>query len=136
VPDRSPLDEALRRVGDRWTLHIVSALLPGPLRFGELAERVEGIAPNTLTDRLRHLEGEALVVARPYSDRPARFEYELSAEGRELAGALRLLEQWGAGQLAAGAPVHDACGTPLELRWWCPDCGVAVDADDDGAEYV
>ena len=75
---------------------MVAALLDGPRRFGELQEEVEGIAPNVLTQRLRQLERNALVVARPYSERPPRFVYELSASGRELAGALRLLAGWGA----------------------------------------
>ena len=95
-PERSPLGEALAAVGDRWTLLIVEALLDGSLRFGELEAAVEGIAPNILTQRLRRLEQEGLVVAHPYSERPRRFVYELTEGGRELAGALRLLSQWGA----------------------------------------
>src|SRR3954452_6345194 len=92
VPDPAPtaLAEALERVGDRWTLLIVEALLDGPRRFGGLLESVQGIAPNILTQRLRHLEREAVVVSRPYSERPPRMTYELSAAGAELAGALRL----------------------------------------------
>src|SRR5581483_6866211 len=93
---RSALADALSAVGDRWTLLIVAALLDGPRRFGELQDEVGGIAPNVLTQRLRALERNALLVARPYSDRPPRFVYELSASGRELAGALRLLAGWGA----------------------------------------
>src|SRR2546430_4797771 len=91
----SPLAEALARVGDRWTLLIVEALLDGPRRFGDLLESVQGIAPNILTQRLRHLEREAVLVSRPYSERPPRMAYELSAAGAELAGALRLLSDWG-----------------------------------------
>src|SRR5215203_6186087 len=91
---QSPLADAVARIGDRWTLLVVAALLEGPRRFGELTEDVRGIAPNILTRRLRHLEGEGLVVARAYSERPRRFVYELTASGRELAGALRLLAQW------------------------------------------
>src|ERR671911_845455 len=95
-PPPSPLAAALEAVGDRWTLLLVEALLDGPRRFGDLQEALEGIAPNVLTQRLRRLEGEGLVVAQPYSQRPPRFVYELSAAGNELAGALRLLAHWGA----------------------------------------
>src|SRR4051794_23991011 len=70
---RSPLVEAVSRVGDRWTLLVVDALLAGPRRFGELSEAVSGIAPNILTQRLRHLVHEGLVLQRPYSERPPRF---------------------------------------------------------------
>ena len=125
---RSPLEDALARVGDRWTLLVVAALLDGPRRFGELEAQVSGIAPNILTQRLRHLEREALVVARPYSERPPRAVYELSERGRELAGTLRLLAEWGAQGGEDAEPLrHAACGTPLEARWWCGTCDEVVD---------
>src|SRR5215471_14728098 len=94
--DSSPLAEALARVGDRWTLLVVEALLAGPRRFNDLQGQIPGIAANILSERLRRLEREALLVARPYSERPPRAAYQLTAEGRELAGALRLLAHWGA----------------------------------------
>jgi DNA-binding HxlR family transcriptional regulator len=131
----SALDEATARVGDRWTLLLVQALLGGPRRFNELLEALPGIAPNILSQRLKHLEREAVLVSQPYSRRPPRFAYELTAAGRELAGALRLLAQWGADR--AGGPDaeglrHTACGTPLEARWYCPTCARPVDDDDAG----
>ena len=124
----SPLADALIRVGDRWTLLVVQALLAGPRRFNELLEEIPGIAANILSQRLKRLEHEALVVSRPYSERPPRAAYELTAEGRELAGALRLLAQWGGRHtLPADAPRHTACGTPLEARWYCPTCDHLVE---------
>lgn len=137
-PAPSPLADALARVGDRWTLLVVGALMDGPRRFGDLQADVPGIAPNILIQRLRHLEREALVVARPYSERPPRMVYELSAPGRELAGALRLLADWGARNSDAAEPArHGACGTPLEVRWFCPTCERTVDEDEaDELEYI
>jgi len=114
---------------------VVEALLDGPQRFGDLQAAVGGIAPNILTQRLRHLERQALVVARPYSDRPPRFVYELTTGGEELAGALRLLADWGARQADSAEPLrHSLCGTALEAHWWCPSCELPVrdDATDDG----
>jgi DNA-binding HxlR family transcriptional regulator len=141
VAERTPtaLAEALERVGDRWTLLIVEALLDGPRRFGDLQEAVSGIAPNILTQRLRHLEKEAVILSRPYSERPPRLAYELSAAGQELAGALRLLADWGARFGAEGAePLrHELCGTTLEARWWCPSCEQPVDESEaDDAQLV
>jgi DNA-binding HxlR family transcriptional regulator len=132
--ERSPLANALSVVGDRWTLLVIAALLDAPRRFGELQEEVEGIAPNVLAQRLRALERAALVIARPYSERPPRFVYELSDSGQELAGALRLLAGWGARNAeGAHAPRHAVCGTPMEARWWCPTCERPV-SDDEGEE--
>jgi DNA-binding HxlR family transcriptional regulator len=131
APRPSALSEALDRVGDRWTLLVVEALLDGPRRFADLQEAVPGIAPNVLTQRLRHLEREALVVLRPYSRRPPRFTYELTESGSELAGALRLLADWGARQSEhVDSLRHEACGTALEARWWCPACELVVDEED------
>jgi DNA-binding HxlR family transcriptional regulator len=133
-PERSPLAAALSAVGDRWTLLVVEALLEGPLRFNELQEGIEGIAPNILTSRLRRLEQEGLVVAQLYSERPRRFVYELTAGGRELAGALRLLADWGARHSGAAGVRHADCGTALEARWYCPTCDRTV--EEPGAEDV
>jgi len=135
-PERSPLGEALAAVGDRWTLLIVEALLEGPLRFGELEEAVDGIAPNILTQRLRRLEQDGLVVAHPYSERPRRFVYELTEGGRELAGALLLLAQWGARHSDAEQVRHALCGTALEARWYCPTCEQAVEDPEDDVHYA
>ncbi len=90
----SALADALARVGDRWSLLVVAALEQGPRRFGDLARDLDGVAPNVLTSRLRALEREALVVARPYSHRPLRFVYELAQSGQELARALHPLAEW------------------------------------------
>jgi DNA-binding HxlR family transcriptional regulator len=131
----SALADALAAVGDRWTLLLVAALLEGPRRFGDLRQAVPGIAPNVLTQRLRQLERNALVITRPYSERPPRFVYELSAAGQELGGVLRLLAGWGARHSeAASAPRHAVCGTPMESRWWCPTCEEPV--DDDAADEL
>ena len=135
MPEQAPtaLGEALERVGDRWTLLIVEALLDGPRRFGDLLEAVRGIAPNILTQRLRHLERAAIVLTRPYQERPPRFAYQLSAAGRELAGALRLLAHWGAQRSGDGdALQHLQCGTQLETRWYCPTCTRVVEDDEAG----
>ncbi len=130
----SPLADALARVGDRWTLLVVAALLDGEKRFNELQDELDGIAPNVLSARLKLLAEQALIVSRAYSERPPRFVYELTESGRELAGALRLLADWGARTAADAEPLrHAACGSALEARWWCPDCEQVVDdAADDG----
>ena len=117
------LAHALSVIGDRWTLQVIAGLLDGPQRFGELAEALDGIAPNVLTTRLRQLERDGLVVATPYSQRPVRLAYALSDAGRELSGAIALLSAWGARQTGdAEGPVHGECGTALETRLYCPTC--------------
>jgi DNA-binding HxlR family transcriptional regulator len=135
MPDRSasPLDDALQQVGDRWSLLLVEALLDGPRRFGELRDALPGLAPNILTDRLRRLERARILLGRRYQERPPRFEYELTGDGRDLAGALRLLADWGGRRSDDPDPLrHSGCGTPLQARWYCPTCSVPVEDPDAG----
>jgi DNA-binding HxlR family transcriptional regulator len=144
VPDTTAaLSSALRRVGDRWTLLVVGALLDGPLRYGELQDAVPGIATNVLSSRLKDLERQGLLATHPYSRRPFRLEYQLTSVGAELAGVMRLLAAWGAASEATGnavvdpgdrdarPPAHTLCGTPLEVRYWCPTCQQVADDDDE-----
>jgi DNA-binding HxlR family transcriptional regulator len=129
----SPLAAALERIGDRWSPRLIEVLLDGPRRNAELQQEISGIAPNILADRLRRLEADGLIVTTAYSERPPRFEYRLTSDGRALAGALRLLADWGArhvpGTAEPPAPLrHEACGTALEARWFCPTCGEVIEA--------
>jgi DNA-binding HxlR family transcriptional regulator len=127
----SALEEAVARVGDRWTLLLVNSLLEGPRRFNELLDDLDGLAPNVLSKRLRHLEHEGVIVATAYSQRPPRFDYRLTSAGSELAGALRLLAHWGAASDPDAVAVqHAACGTPVEARWYCPTCARLIEVEE------
>jgi DNA-binding HxlR family transcriptional regulator len=141
APARAAATEALagasERVGDRWSLQVMGALLAGPLRFGDLQALLAGIAPNILSKRLERLETDGLIVGEPYSHRPVRHAYRLTATGEDLAGALRMLAHWGAVHGATraeqedGAMVtHGRCGTALDARWFCPTCADVVDEVD------
>src|SRR5215472_5612068 len=105
-----------------------------------MAESGHGSSPlaealGRVGDRWTLLVREALLVARPYSERPPRAAYQLTAEGRELAGALRLLAHWGASHAdPADAPRHILCGTPIEVRWYCPTCDCLVENEPHDAE--
>jgi DNA-binding HxlR family transcriptional regulator len=103
------LARTLERVGDRWTLLVVRDLALGPRRFTDLMDLLGGITPKTLTQRLRELEEDGIVVA----DRePGRREvwYRLTPAGEELLPALRELRLWGMRYALRaplpGEPVH------------------------------
>ena len=136
--DVSPLSAALSRVGDRWTLLIVEALFAGAARFNRLQESVPGIATNVLSQRLKHLEHEGLVIPEAYSQRPPRYAYRLTAAGHELADALRLLSAWGAAHGDdSESPAHTLCGTALQARWYCATCAAVVeDPEADELRYA
>jgi DNA-binding HxlR family transcriptional regulator len=127
------LDRAARLVGDRWSLLVLGTLLDGDRRYGELLDQIAGISTNVLAQRLAGLEAAGLVIAEPYSRRPARMRYSLTAEGRALTPALSALSAWGAGRAGAGDEEaglrHISCGTRLEPHWRCPACDTDVDLE-------
>jgi DNA-binding HxlR family transcriptional regulator len=71
-------------VGAKWTALLVHDLSEGPRRFSELEHSCSGISPRTLSERLRALEHEGIVVRRSYAESPPRVEYELTAKGEAL----------------------------------------------------
>jgi DNA-binding HxlR family transcriptional regulator len=91
-------------IGDRWAALIVRDLLFGPLRFGELTEGLPGIGTNTLTGRLKDLEGSGVIRRQllPLPDRGTA--YELTPYGRELGPILMSLGRWGTRSMGRLAP--------------------------------
>jgi len=85
---------ALEIVGERWTLLILRDVFLGLHRFDQLQESL-GIARNVLTDRLNRLVDEGVLERVLYSERPERYEYQLTKKGLDLNVALTALRQWG-----------------------------------------
>jgi DNA-binding HxlR family transcriptional regulator len=86
---------ALDQVGDRWTLLIVLALLPGPRRYSDLKRHLAGAGSNVLADRLRSLAAGGIVV-RTTGDLPGSdTKYQLTDRGRELGPVVGMLAIWG-----------------------------------------
>jgi len=91
-----PVARALDIVGERWSLLILRDLnRKGALRFQELEQGLAGLAPNTLSARLKLLEAEGVVATRLYEQHPPRYEYYLTEKGKALAPVLKALYAWG-----------------------------------------
>ncbi|HVB47628.1 MAG TPA: helix-turn-helix domain-containing protein [Burkholderiales bacterium] len=91
-----PVARTLDLIGERWTILILRDLfLRGPRRFQDFQESLGGVAPNTLSARLKNLEGNGLIERRTYSEHPPRLEYRLTEKGKSLAPVLRVLRDWG-----------------------------------------
>ncbi|MFM9919293.1 winged helix-turn-helix transcriptional regulator [Lacisediminihabitans sp. H27-G8] len=89
-----PTRRILDLIGGRWTVLIVGALSDGSMRFSQLMRRVEGISQKMLTQTLRALERDGLVVRTVTAEVPVKVEYRLSPAGRTLIEPLRALERW------------------------------------------
>jgi DNA-binding HxlR family transcriptional regulator len=83
-------------IGERWTTLILRDLiLHGPRRYQDLQDSLAGIAPNTLSARLKDMEANGLIERKLYHERPPRLEYHLTEKGRSLGPVLRALREWG-----------------------------------------
>ncbi|KIC08531.1 HxlR family transcriptional regulator [Leisingera sp. ANG-M1] len=89
-----PSREILARLAEKWTFLIVIALQHGPMRFGALRRKVEGVSQKMLTQTLRNLEKDGLVTRQIYDEMPLRVEYELTALGRELVPLNQAIKDW------------------------------------------
>ena len=94
--------EVLARVGDKWSVYVIHVLgeAGGPLRFGELKRRVEGISQRMLAVTLRSLERDGLVSRAMYPEVPPRVEYALTPLALTLRGIVGQLVQWSQAHLA------------------------------------
>ena len=124
-----PVAATLEVVGERWTLLIIRDVFLGIRRFDDL-QRDLGVARNVLQARLERLVDEAILVKRPYQERPPRSEYRLTEKGADLWPVLVSLLQWGDRYgLEGERPMilqHRGCGGELDDRRRCTSCGVDV----------
>jgi DNA-binding HxlR family transcriptional regulator len=86
--------KTIELVGRRWTGAIVQLLLEGPRRFTALRGAVPGLHDRLLSERLKELEAEGLVMRRVYAETPVRIEYDLTEKGRDLEGVFKELHRW------------------------------------------
>ena len=88
------VSQVLSRVGDKWSVLVVSILGRGPMRFNELKRTIDGISQRMLTLTLRALERDGLVTRTVFPSVPPRVDYELTALGRSLLNPVSALAAW------------------------------------------
>ena len=124
-PRECSIADTLDIVGERWTLLAIRELIYGVRRFDRIA-RNTGAARDILTTRLRKLEANGIVHRERYSDHPVRYEYHLTAAGRELCDVLIVLMAWGDRHLHPDDPPvrwQHSCGETLSPMVVCRHCG-------------
>jgi len=91
-----PVAQTLDLIGERWTILLLrDLLLHGPRRFQDFQASLSGIAPNTLSSRLKAMEDNGLVRRELYSERPPRLEYVLTDKGKSLGPIVKAMRDWG-----------------------------------------
>ncbi|CAN5128312.1 winged helix-turn-helix transcriptional regulator [soil metagenome] len=91
----TPVGVTLNVIGGKWKILILWLLREKPIRFGELMKKINGITQKMLTQQLRELETDGLVIRKVFAEVPPHVEYALSDYGRSLDGVLKELCGWG-----------------------------------------
>jgi DNA-binding HxlR family transcriptional regulator len=122
---------ALGVLGERWTLLIVRDAFYGVRRFNDFQAHLD-IPRAVLSDRLNRLVEEGVLERLPDPDRPAAHVYELTGAGRDLWPTLYALLVWGDRHRYRNPRVykHAACGTALDERGGCVECGLIPGPED------
>lgn len=111
--DSAFIREVLDRIGDKWTVLIVSTLNAGTLRYSDVQASIPGISQRMLTQTLKHLERDGLITRTAYPEVPPRVEYELTELGRSLMEAVRAMAGWAAAhhrEIAANREASELTG--------------------------
>lgn len=90
-----PIETTLYLIGDKWKVLILRDLLPGTKRFGELKSSIGNISQKVLTQNLRAMEADGLVIRQVYPEVPPRVEYSLTELGYSLQPVMDALWKWG-----------------------------------------
>ncbi|WP_251975703.1 winged helix-turn-helix transcriptional regulator [Salinicola avicenniae] len=94
------VEAAIGLIDGKWKSIILWHLLGGTLRFNALNREMPGCTPRMLTNQLRELEADGLIVRKVYAEVPPKVEYSLSELGLSMEPILRALQVWGSENLA------------------------------------
>ncbi len=118
--------QCLEVIGEWWSMLIVRDAFLGVTRFDQFQERL-GISRNILNQRLAYLVEQGVLKKVSYSEHPPRYDYRLTAKGRDLWPVLTAMRQWGDKYAAPSGPplqiVHKLCGDVVEAVLTCSSCG-------------
>jgi len=90
-----PVATTIQLIGNKWKLLIIRNLLQRTWRFNELQRSLYGISQKVLTDNLRAMERDGLIIRTVYAEVPPRVEYSLSKLGESLRPILAAMQAWG-----------------------------------------
>ena len=90
-----PVATTVSLIGSKWKLLIMRNLLGRPWRFNELQKNIEGISQKALTEALRSMEADGIVIRKAYPEVPPRVEYSLTELGETMRPIITAMEEWG-----------------------------------------
>lgn len=111
--DSAFIREVLDRIGDKWTVLVISTLSAASLRYSDLQASIPGISQRMLTQTLKNLERDGLITRTAYAEVPPRVEYDLTDLGRSLLDAVTAMAGWAAahhGEIASNRAASELTG--------------------------
>ncbi len=90
-----PVEYTASLLGNKWKPLILRELLTGTKRYNELTRNVAGISAKVMTENLRELEEDGVILRKVYPEVPPRVEYSLSEKGRDLEGIINAMKEYG-----------------------------------------
>jgi DNA-binding HxlR family transcriptional regulator len=89
------IEKALSVIGGKWSFLVLRELFEGTKRFGELQKAISKVSPKALTDTLRHLESNGVLIRTVYATVPVTVEYSLTEKGQSLHTIIKEMKYWG-----------------------------------------
>lgn len=124
--------QALNIIGDKWTLLILRQIMMGHDTYSDILQNLEGIPTNLLSDRLKTLAEDELIMLKLYQEHPPRYRYIMTESGMDLTDVFNSIILWGERNLKKCHKklTHSECGHKIEMAYYCPTCGKNISRND------
>ncbi len=124
--------QTLNIIGDKWSLLILHRIFNGFETYKDIQDGLDGIPTNLLSERLKAMEADELIIRELYQEHPPRYRYILTEKGRDLEDVFNSLMLWGQRHLdkCYRKLVHNHCRCTVEHKYYCPECGKYVNINE------
>jgi DNA-binding HxlR family transcriptional regulator len=124
--------QTLNIIGDKWSLLILHQMLIGNETYKEIQDGLDGIPTNLLSERLKTMESDELIMRELYQTHPPRYKYSLTKKGYDLEDVFNSLILWGEKYLdkCYKKLVHNECNCSIVHRYYCSNCNKTVEIDE------
>lgn len=124
--------QTLNIIGDKWSLLILHRIFVGRETYKDIQEGLDGIPTNLLSERLKTMESDELIVRSLYQTHPPRYKYTLTEKGLDLVDVFNSLMLWGERHLdkCYKKLVHSHCKSSVQHKYYCPECKKYIDINE------
>src|SRR5665647_34947 len=92
---KCPIETTLSLISGKWKILIIKELIKEPVRYGTLKSRIPKVSAKVITQQLKEMGNDGIIIRKVYAEVPARVEYSLSQMGRSMLKILQEMAVWG-----------------------------------------